>query len=173
MTTGRRPTFDPDELDDTADESPRRGTNPGRSPFAPPPQHPPIHVTPTDIADSEWGKRIETLVEAGRADRDGLRGRVETVEQRNRVLWRVIGGVGGVAVTAAGIAVRLVYGAGDSAGEARGRNAQIAADHARLEELDRVVTHNSALINLLLPNGVLRVYGPPRDPATEPKEPTP
>lgn len=172
MTTGRRPTFDPDELDDTADESPRRGTNPGRSPFAPPPTHPPIHVTPTDIADSEWGRRLETLIESGRTERDELRNRVEQVEQRNRILWRVIGVVSGVSGTAALLAVKLVYSAGDSAGEARGRNAQIAADHARLEELDRVVTRNSALINLLLPNGVLRVYGPPRDP-NDPKDPPP
>ncbi len=133
MTTGRRPTFPPD-LADTLDEH-GGGMTPAMQDELD--HHPSIHVTPTDIANSEWGRALRADVDALKATRatDALRAAAAD-------RWMTWGGRAASVIAASAVAFltymfALARSNGDASATTREREAQRIDIYSIVRRLDR------------------------------------
>lgn len=151
-----------DESPDTLDSPPIRARTTGRVPrFDPDEMHavgsgdmPPIHVTPTDLADSEWGRALKAQVDKNTCD-----------------MWwtKIIVWPGAGAVIAAAIAViRLAYVAGGDSRDAKRHLAEHAATMAAMSTLQIktlpdiwiAIAKLQTSLNAISRLGAVRVQGP-------------
>ncbi len=155
MTTGRRPTFDdldashaptgdhaPITLD--GDDTPPHGLATGSH------DHPPIHVTPTDLRDSEWGRALEA--------------RLAAHDTRWKWTRRGLAVLGPAAITALGLGLGWLRSDATKSGVASEREIQRVDDHRLLRRLADAVAEIRGELRALSRMGAVHVQGPAPEP---------
>lgn len=189
MTTARRPTLDSDSLDDAPpapdtldvitpvrgypiddiDESDapiptvqtsaeRRRTAVGSDR-----DMPPIHVTPSDVRDSEWGRDLTVRLAATEL------AAAKATTWNKRIVY-ALSLLTGVAGTALALAFHITSTSGEAAGEKRERDAQRVRNLATLAQLVVDVARHEGQISSLIersryPIGAVPIAGPPNNPS--------
>ncbi len=151
------------ESDDSRDPSRSHDTHPEIEPVRSEPlpravarfavgsaDNPPIHVTPTDLADSEWGQRISASLAA----------------HDTRWKWIKRGAVILAPMVLTGFLAGLGWlrSSGDAAGAAREREAIRADDHRLLLDLRDAIAEIRGELRAISRLGAVRLQGPPPQP---------